>query len=245
MSEIARNDENLHMGDCLPFLKTLPDNCVDLVVTDPPYEIKNTKPGSSNAVGERMRKSLKELSDNGICKGFDSRVLDELVRIQKNINMYIFCNTEQLEMYIDFFSKKHGAKLSIFNWYKTNAPPMFSNKPLDDKELCLFWRKNAYCKPQCYDDAKTIYLSPMNQADKKLFKHPTIKPQPLIEKLIRNSSKEGWTVIDPFMGSGTTGRAAKLLGRNFIGCEMNPEWFDIAETRIKTGLNNKHQLQLF
>ena len=65
-----------------------------------------------------------------------------------------------------------------------------------------------------------------------MYGHPTIKPLPLIEKLIRNSSVEGDTILDPFMGSGTTGVACKNLSRNFIGCEINDIYFDIARKRL-------------
>jgi len=61
---------NLHKGDCLPFLKTLKSGSVDLVVTDPPYEIKNTNPGNTGRMADRIRKSMKELDTAGICKEF-------------------------------------------------------------------------------------------------------------------------------------------------------------------------------
>lgn len=73
----------------------------------------------------------------------------------------------------------------------------------------------------------------MNARDKKIWKHPTIKPLDITEKLIANSSQEGEVVLDCFMGSGTTGVACKHLGREFVGIEINREWFAIAEERIK------------
>jgi DNA modification methylase len=76
-------------------------------------------------------------------------------------------------------------------------------------------------------------MSPLNQADKRKYGHPTIKPLPLIESIVRNSSREGQLILDPFMGSGTTGVACKLTGRNFIGIELNKEYFKIAKQRIK------------
>ena len=72
----------------------------------------------------------------------------------------------------------------------------------------------------------------MNVKDKKLYSHPTIKPLNIIENLIINSSLRGGVVLDCFMGSGTTGVACKKLGRSFIGCEINEEYFKIAERRI-------------
>ena len=73
---------------------------------------------------------------------------------------------------------------------KTNALPLFNNKYLSDKAYCLYFRKGGYCSPKSYEDAKTVFLYPINIKDKKKWKHPTIKLQALIRKLIRNSSRE-------------------------------------------------------
>ena len=73
----------------------------------------------------------------------------------------------------------------------------------------------------------------VNKEDKKLYKHPTIKPLDIIKNLIINSSSEGDTVLDCFMGSGTTGVACINTGRNFIGIELDKQYFEIAERRIK------------
>ncbi len=77
-----------------------------------------------------------------------------------------------------------------------------------------------------------MYTQPLNTKDKKLFKHPTIKPLNIIENLVLNSSKENDIILDPFMGSGTTGVACKKHNRKFIGIEINKEFYDIAVDRI-------------
>ena len=82
------------------------------------------------------------------------------------------------------------------------------------------------------EDAKTIYLSTLNVKDKNKYGHPTIKPLPLIRKLIRNSSKENDIVLDCFIGSGTTAVASILENRKFIGFEINKKYYDIALKRI-------------
>ena len=73
---------------------------------------------------------------------------------------------------------------------------------------------------------------------RKQWKHPTIKPLDITEKIIRNSSQEGQIVFDPFMGSGTTGIACKNLNRDFIGCEIDKNYFTIAEERINSSITN-------
>ena len=82
-------------------------------------------------------------------------------------------------------------------------------------------------------------MAPINHKDKKLYHHPTVKPLDITEKIIRNSSREGDTVLDPFMGSGTTGVACCNLNRRFIGIEINQDFFDVAKERIKATLDDK------
>lgn len=86
--------------------------------------------------------------------------------------------------------------------------------------------------PESYEDAKTYYMGYINHKDKKLYGHPTIKPLPLVERLIRNSSVEGDLVLDPFMGSGTTGVACKNLRRGFVGIELYEDYYKISTKRI-------------
>jgi site-specific DNA-methyltransferase (adenine-specific) len=77
-----------------------------------------------------------------------------------------------------------------------------------------------------------VYTSKVNKKDKDKFNHPTCKPIELMEKFIINHTNEGSVVFDPFMGSGSTGVAAKNLNRNFIGIEMDEGYFNIAKKRI-------------
>ena len=128
-------------------------------------------------------------------------------------------------------------KFDILCWHKTNALPTYKNKYLTDTEYYLYFRKGGYCDlsatDERYENAKTFYISPLNQKDKKQYKHPTIKPLDLIEKFIKNSSHKGDIVLDCFMGSGTTGVACKKLERDFIGIEINKDYYEIAKNRIE------------
>jgi site-specific DNA-methyltransferase (adenine-specific) len=222
----------LYLGDCLEVLKDLPDSSVDLIVTDPPYDIKNTKAGGSNALCGRMNKSQKELKDLNICSGFNDEILSELIRVNKGINMYFFCNKAQIPMYLDLFVNKLGCSFDLIKWVKTNAPPTYNNKYLSDTEYAVYVRKAAYCNPSNYADASTLYHAPANVKDKRLYNHPTPKPVELLRRLIRNSSKAGDVILDPFMGSGSTGEAALLERRKFIGAELIEEHFGTASQRI-------------
>lgn len=234
------NKSKLLQGDCLELLATIPNESVDLIVTDPPYQIDNTKAGGNSKLAKSIQKMNNEIEAANICDGFNLKVLEEMVRVMKKINCYIWCNAKQIPMYLDYFVKQRGCTFDVLVWVKTNATPLFNNKYLTDKEYCLYFRRGGYCNPMDYESAKTAYFQPLNTKDKKVYLHPTIKPLNIISTLIKNSSKEGDVVLDPFMGSGTTGVACARLNRQFIGMEINPEYFKMAELRI--GLENQPKL---
>lgn len=219
-------------GDSLELLKNVESNSVDLIVTDPPYDIKNTKAGGGSQLARSMQVMNDQIRDANIVSGFDLKILDELCRINKGINMYFFCNKSQLPMYIKYFVEERGCSFDLIKWVKTNAMPTYNNKYLSDTEYCFYARKKGYCNPENYQDASTLYQAPINAKDKKLYGHPTIKPLDLVERLIKNSSKEGQIVCDPFMGSGTTGVACQNLNRSFLGFELSENYFEIAKTRL-------------
>lgn len=224
---------DIKLGDAYKLIKEIPDKSIDLIVTDPPYLIESTDGGIKNAIGKSIRNMNNQLQQGEFTESIDEKILEDFVRVLKNINIYIWCNHKQIPMYLDFFVKKHNCNFDIIIWNKTNATPLFNNKYLTDKEYCLYFRKNAYCNPQNYEEAKTVYCLPINKKDKDNFNHPTIKPLEIISNLVKNSSKENYTVLDPFMGSGTTGVVCKQLKRNFIGFEIDEEYFRIAGQRIK------------
>lgn len=204
----------------------------DLILTDPPYELENLKAGGNSVLAASFQNAMDELNTPALRKTVSREYLEAMWALQEIPNLYIFCNGKQIPYYIDFFTKEKGCKYDILIWYKTNVPPLFSNKYLSDKEYILYFRRGGCCNPATYSDAATVYISPFNYADKKKYGHPTIKPMPLIERLIRNSSTEEQIVLDPFAGSGTTLAAAKKLNRNYIGFEIEPKWCDLANKRI-------------
>ena len=216
-------------GDCLEVMKNLPTSSVDLVVTDPPYEFASH--GGGGAFGSKKREYHNQLEDAQITKGFNVEVLNELVRVMKKINIYLWCNKNQLRMYIDYFEDL-GAVTDLITWHKTNPTPTCNNKYLSDTEYLLFFREKGVQVFGTYQTKKKFYVTPTNKADKDKYKHPTIKPLDIIQNLIINSSKENDVVLDPFLGSGTTGVACKNLNRNFIGVELDKNYFEIAKKRI-------------
>ena len=227
--------EKLILGDSYEILKKLKDKTIDLIVTDPPYDIEATNGGGSINKVKKLNKSLNDLVEANITEGYDiEKYGEQLMRIMKEPNIYIWCNKKQIPDYFNFYVNKYKCTFDILVWNKSNALPTYSNKYLSDCEYLLYFRKGkGKCFPQSYEDAKTVYQAPINIKDKKLYGHPTIKPLDFTEKIIRNSSKEEQTILDPFMGSGTTGVACKKLNRNFIGIEINEKYYEIAKRRIE------------
>ena len=121
--------------------------------------------------------------------------------------------------------------MDIIIWNKTNALPLFNNKYLSDKEYCLYFRKGGYCSPKSYEDAKTVFLYPINIKDKKKWKHPTIK----LEALIRNSSRENDMEKSLIKGQ---------LNNNIYHIEIsnNDDGENIIEIHLKGTFNQEQEL---
>lgn len=224
---------NLILGNAYEEMKKIPDKSIDLIITDPPYEIAvNKNKQKETGLSKSYTSLVGELSSAGISSGIDFSILDDFVRVLKKINIYIWCNRKQIIPYLDYFVKKQGCAYDILVWIKTNPIPGCGRNYLNDKEYCLYFRKKANLHTT-YERGHTYWITPTNKADKKLYNHPTVKPQAIIEDLILNSSCEGDTVLDPFCGSGTTGAAAVRNNRYFIGIENNLSYFNTSVKRIE------------
>lgn len=211
--------------DCLQYLKKLKPKTIDLVVTDPPYIIDTS--GGGIYTKRDYQKSLKEI-DNG----FSEEILDELCRVMKKINIYLFCSQKQILPLLSYFVDKKKCNFNILTWHKTNPVPACGNKYLTDTEFILFFREKGVKIYGEYATKKTYYVTPLNTEDKKLYNHPTPKPVNILSNLIVNSSKKNDIVLDPFMGSGSTGEACKITKRNFLGIEINDDYYKTCKKRL-------------
>lgn len=214
--------------DCLKGMREMPDNCVDLVVTDPPYVIETSGAGIYKQTDKQYVKELNDMKN-----GFSTEVLDELCRIMKKINIYFFCSQKQIIPLLDYFVKGKKCNWNLLTWHKVNPVPACGNKYLTDTEFILFFREKGVKIYGTFNTKFTYYVTPLNQTDKKKYGHPTIKPTNIVNNLIVNSSLENGIVFDPFLGSGTTAVAAIECGRNFIGYELNPDYYEICNKRIE------------
>ncbi len=212
--------------DCMEGLKLIDDNSIDLVIIDPPYLLSINKLKHPNLFNNYANELI-NLKD-----GFDMKVLDILVKKMKKINIYIYCSKRQVQGLMDYFIKKN-CNYEILTWHKLNPSPLINNNYLPDTEYILFFRDKGVKLYGNYHTKKKYYISGTNKLDKIKYKHPTIKPLQLIEYHIENSSKEGDLILDCFAGSGTTLVGAINKKRNFIGFEINKEYYEIAKKRIE------------
>ena len=246
MSEQIEKDK-IYNCDCLEGMKHIPNASIDLIVTDPPYELETQGGGIFDAKGaykayggHNPRKVMKNIAN--ITDGFDNAVLDECCRVMKKINIYIWCSQKQIMKYLDYFVTKKGCNWDLLAWHKSNPVPACGNKYLSDTEFCLFFREKGVQLFGTFETKRKFWLQESNTADNELWGHPTIKPLNMIQQLIINSSEDGQTVLDPFMGSGTTAVACIKEKRHFIGFELNKDYYDKACRRIDA---ERRQLSLF
>ena len=224
----------LIQGDCLEKMKGIESGSIDMVLTDPPYELSKSKGGGM--MGKGGRKFIEEVGALGMIEGITTSIFLDLClslfdKKQKFCGVFT-CSTKQVIEYISW-AKENSLKYNIGVWHKKNPVPLCNCKYLNDIEYWIYIKGNKSKILGNYHSKSMVYTSNVNKKDKLEFGHPTCKPVQLMEKFIINHSKEGFTVLDPFMGSGTTGVACKNLNRNFIGIELDTEYFKIAEKRIK------------
>lgn len=210
----------IYCGDCLELMKQIPDESIDLVLTDPPY-------GMNYQSSWRTDKFAK--IDNDISLEWIKPFLEETYRTMKeDSHIYLFCNDYAIS---DFRREMEAVGFTpkrTLIWVKNNHTSGDLEGDYGNKtEFILFAHKG---RKELNGKRETNVL---NYARVANLRHPTEKPVSLCSFLIEKSSKESDTILDPFLGSGTTAVACQELHRNFIGIEISPEYCKIAEARLK------------
>jgi site-specific DNA-methyltransferase (adenine-specific) len=225
----------LHLGDCLEYMRGMADKSVDAVITDPPYLLDN-----GNGSGGFLKKSSITHRLSEIESGFDeSAFFVEVKRICKKVNAFIFCSNRQIPSIMNL-GFENGFITNLVMWNKTNVPPFSNGTWLQDVEFIVHIRESGATFQGDNAMKRKVYTMPKNVHETD---HPAEKPVKVIERYLKICSNEDATIFDPFMGSGTTGVAAVQLGRNFIGCEINPDYYAIAQRRIRQA-QEARQLEL-
>lgn len=227
----------IYLMDTIEGLKSLGDNSVDLIVTDPPYgiadEIKKTiHRGKLQSTKEAWGKwdSFHPFDYDT----FIRQVLSECYRVLKpGGSIYMFLAVEQVGHFVRKAVQrgfKYRKLLAIVK--KTPQPSIYKNSWRGAFELCMYLTKGTTKTFNfiSQSDLVNVYTQDTRRRESK---HPTEKPLELIRRMIKVSSKPGDLVLDPFMGSGTTAVACKQLGRQFLGFERDLEYLKMAEERLR------------
>lgn len=222
-------------GDSYKLIKDIPDNSIDLIYTDIPYLI--THGGKGNSPLARRIDKVHNMYLKDITNGIDYKILEEFVRVLKKVNCFIWCSKEQILDIMNFF-KAHNCMYEILTWNKTNPTPATNNVWLPDIEYCLYFRETGVKLNEGYELKSKWYESSINKSDKDKYKHPTIKPLELVKRHILHTTQKSDIVLDCFSGSGTTCVAAKELGRQFVGIEINSQYHKISIDRLNGILAN-------
>lgn len=222
--------------NCYEHIKTIADSSVNLIITDPPYLMENTLIGGRNKIGHSAINTFDNIHKNRevLAEGFNiDFMFKEFKRIQPFLNIYIFANKNLLGQILSYCVAQGIKNYDILIYHKTNPAPAFRYHYLNDLEYIFYLCDNkGLGLYNNFESSSKLYQANINY--ERFTKHPTEKPLALIERLMRNSSKEADLVYDPFLGSGTTAHCAKMLNRNFIGTEIMTDFYNQAVKRLQS-----------
>ena len=238
MSEIK-----LILGDCLEIMKTIPDKSIDLVLTSPPY--------NKHSVDRKCGKTdswQKANIDYGTYKDdmpeaeyqeWQKKFLREYLRSLKNNGSIFYNHKPRIVDHKTIFPHEWLGEFIIRQmiiWNRKNSPVLEPIRFMPIVEY-IFWitkqRVTPKFNPEAFHYKEIWEILPRVDTE-----HPATFPKKLVTNCIIACSNKNDVVLDPFMGSGTTGVACKELGRNFIGIEIDKKYFEIAQRRINQTMEN-------
>lgn len=249
----------IYTGDCIKILNnTIDENSIDLIFADPPYNLSgnglkwqgNTTGGDWYMVNEEWDKmTAPEYLQ------FTQKWITGCKKVLKdNGSIYISCTYHNLSEVMIVLKQLDFKINNVIVWHKTNAMPNMTKRVFTHSVEFIVWAVKGKKWIFNYNELKKInpekqkdgsekqmrdvWSLPLVQGKERLHGkdgralHPTQKPEEMLKRIIIASSNKGGTVLDPFLGSGTTVFVAKKLGRNWIGIEKNKKYVDIAQKRM-------------
>lgn len=237
MNPVTIGSATLYLGDAYTIRPTL--GFMDADVLDPPYAFNNSGGGAFR----KARGASDQIVAEELDRGFDHTIINPLLCGA----VVVFCHNDQLENIVpeiiedetadhdailvaDMFArlKPKFRRAALCVWIKPNPSPMANKHYLADTEPYIHaWNRGYHPQGEHHDKHRWITAG---STPSKLYGHPTVKPDAVMDKIIRNVA--GTTVCDPFMGTGSTGVAAVRAGKRFYGIEKNPAHFETACARI-------------
>lgn len=229
----------LFHDNCLEIIKKIPNESIDLILTDIPYNISK----ENNFKTMKDRKGRNGIDFGEWDKAFNTESLINIVPLIKSGGSLVtFCSFEQYSELCQTFKKCLILK-DKFIWEKSNPMPRNRNRRyVNNIELCVWfvkgkskWTFNR--QKDNYDSCVLKY--PSESGIRNIRYHPCQKNINLIKELILRHSNPNNLILDPFMGSGTTGVACVHTNRNFIGIELDDKYFNVAKERIEKEIENE------
>lgn len=213
----------LYLGDGYEIAPKL--GVMDGFVSDPQYKFETSGGGQYR----KKRKCLEEIIAQGLDQGFDHSIMNTM--LYKAV--FVFCHNDQLPELLAYLQGSFN-RFCVISYHKTNPQPFGNKHYVPDTEFIVHaWNDGGH--PVGTLAEKKRYIIGTN--GKSAYDHPTVKPLEVMMKIVRNVN--GTHIIDPFMGTGTTGVAALLQGKTFYGIEHNEKYFDIACRRIEETLKEQ------
>jgi site-specific DNA-methyltransferase (adenine-specific) len=246
----------LYLADSIDFLKSLPEDSVDMIFADPPYNLSN---GGFTVHAGKMVSVNKGKWDvsKGVEQDFEFHALwiKECYRVLKPNGTIWISGTYHSIYQCGFALQLAGYKiLNDITWFKPNASPNLSGRYFTASHETLLWarkdpkgkhtfnyqdmkngnwHKSDFIKKEAKQMRSVWAIGTPKAEEKKFGKHPTQKPLALLERIILASTVEGDVVIDPFTGSSTTGIAAAKHGRKFIGVDLDRKFLELSQKRFQ------------
>jgi len=227
----------LYRGDCLEVLAAMPADSIDAVVTDPPYCNRNLwatqRTRGDWGIGlRRLSFDWDRLPD-----GYMESRLDAAIGRSSCKATFIFCGLRQTQTICDLLSR-HGFTPKPFAWVKKCPPPAGKGNWWPSAfELAIYaYRPGAWFGDRDPKRSNVVVCDTYRHGQPGKVGHPTQKPLSLMEKIVASICPPDGLILDPFMGSGSTGEACLRLGRRFIGIEKDAHWFNVARRRLQAAI---------
>jgi len=221
-------------GDCFELIKDVEDNSIDLILTDPPYNLGKYSTGNLKFKGRKEVNN--NIADWDMVDLEPHKIADEFVRIlNPQGNLFVFCSYNLIGKWFEALNDKFDT-FQFMIWHKTNpTPKFFKNGFLNSCEIIICcWNKGHKWNFTNQRDMHNFFESPICMGRERLKdpKHPTQKPLALLKHIIKIATDENDLVYDPFMGVGSTGEACLNLNRKFQGVELNTNYYEATYRRL-------------
>ena len=236
---IKMGTQTLLQGDCIERLNEIPNNSVDAIVTDPPFNLVGKMGGSIHLFRQSEKDGNNTYNDKTMDydTGFEQLtwIKTALKKLKKGGHIIIFNDWENMGDISKELKKNKVKVKSLNHWQKTNPQPSeWKRRFVPGREYFLHAiipGKYTFNLDSIHHGDFIMGLTPGRE--KKLGKHPNQKPIQLMEELVKILTNENDIVLDCFMGSGSTGVACRNTNRNFTGIELDEKYFEIAKQRIE------------